>query len=117
MRIAQGLGLGTRLPDQPQPSRLGDLARAPRAGQVIQRADGADRCGSSGIASHPLRIEAKPGCGFTHAPAGCQLPGEMKRILERDALPRWRARSIAEITRGDIVEGIETIVERGSPVA
>jgi hypothetical protein len=73
MRIAQGLGLGTRLPDQPQPRRLRDLARAPGAGQVVQRPDGPDRCGSPGTASHPLPTESKPGCRFTHASARRQL--------------------------------------------
>ena len=42
---------------------------------------------------------------------------EMRRILEFDALPRWRGRSIAEITGADVAEAIEAIVARGSPVA
>jgi integrase len=42
---------------------------------------------------------------------------EMRRILEHDALPRWRSRPIAEITGADVVEAIEAIVARGAPVA
>jgi hypothetical protein len=42
---------------------------------------------------------------------------EMKRILEKDALPRWKGRSIASITPADVLEAVEAIVERGSPVA
>jgi integrase len=41
---------------------------------------------------------------------------ETKRILERDALPRWKGRPVADITAADVVEAIETIVQRGSPV-
>ncbi len=77
MRIAQALGLGTRLPDQPQPRCLRDLARASGAGQVVQRADSSDRCGSPGAASHPRRMKAEPGCGFPRASA--------RRPLQHDA--------------------------------
>lgn len=42
---------------------------------------------------------------------------EMKRILERDALPRWGDRPIAAITGADVVEAVEAIVARGSLVA
>jgi integrase len=48
---------------------------------------------------------------------GRRSTGEMRRILERDALPRWRGKPISEITGTDVVEAIETIVARGSPVA
>src|SRR5829696_4517673 len=41
----------------------------------------------------------------------------MKRILEKDALPRWKDRSIGMITAADVIEGIDAIIERGSPVA
>jgi integrase len=48
---------------------------------------------------------------------GRRSTGEMRRILERDALPRWRDKPVAEITGADVVEAIEAIVARGSPVA
>ncbi|EIM26831.1 tyrosine-type recombinase/integrase [Microvirga lotononidis] len=48
---------------------------------------------------------------------GRRSTGEMRRILERDALPRWRNKPVAEITGADVVEAIEAIVARGSPVA
>lgn len=47
---------------------------------------------------------------------GRRSTGEMRRILERDALPRWRGRPISEITGADVAEAIESIVARGSPV-
>ena len=42
---------------------------------------------------------------------------ETRRILEKDALPRWRGCPIGSITSADVVEAVEAIVERGSPVA
>jgi integrase len=41
----------------------------------------------------------------------------MRRILERDALPHWRCKPVAEITGADVTEAISKIVQRGSPVA
>jgi integrase len=48
---------------------------------------------------------------------GRRSAAETKRILVKDALPRWKERSIAGITAGDVVEAVDAIVERGSPVA
>ncbi|GEO13795.1 tyrosine-type recombinase/integrase [Microvirga aerophila] len=48
---------------------------------------------------------------------GRRSTDEMRRVLERDALPHWRGKPIAEITGADVVEVIEAIVSRGSPVA
>jgi integrase len=48
---------------------------------------------------------------------GRRSTDEMRRILERDALPRWRDKPVAEITGADVAEAIEAIVARGSPVA
>jgi len=41
---------------------------------------------------------------------------EAERDLERDALPKWRSRPIASITRRDVIDLVEKIVERGAPV-
>lgn len=41
---------------------------------------------------------------------------ETKRIFERELLPRWKARSIHDITRRDIIKVIDDIAERGSPI-
>ena len=48
---------------------------------------------------------------------GRRSADETRRILERDALPRWRGRPVGEITGAEVAEAIETIVARGSPVA
>src|SRR4051812_3774024 len=48
---------------------------------------------------------------------GRRSADETRRILERDALPRWRGRPIEEITGAEVAEAIEVIVARGSPVA
>ena len=48
---------------------------------------------------------------------GRRSADETRRILEKDALPRWSGRPIASITAADVVEAVEAIVERGSPVA
>jgi integrase len=48
---------------------------------------------------------------------GRRSAGETKRILEKDALPRWKGRSIASITASDVVEAVDAIVDRVSPVA
>jgi integrase len=41
---------------------------------------------------------------------------EAKRDLECDALRKWRTRPIASITRRDVIDLIDGIIERGAPV-
>jgi integrase len=41
---------------------------------------------------------------------------EGKRILERDVLPKWRKRPIASISRRDVIDLIDGILERGATV-
>jgi integrase len=41
---------------------------------------------------------------------------EARRILEKDALPRWRDRPIASITRRDVLELIDAIGARGAEI-
>ena len=48
---------------------------------------------------------------------GRRSSGEMRRILEKDALPYWSGRPIESITPADVVERVEAIVDRGRPVA
>jgi len=40
----------------------------------------------------------------------------VKRLLNADVLPRWQHRPIAEISRRDVLELIDGVVDRGSPV-
>ncbi len=40
---------------------------------------------------------------------------EMRRIVERDVLPRWGARRLAEIRRREVLELLDAITDRGSP--
>lgn len=41
---------------------------------------------------------------------------ETARVLNRDVIPKWRARPIAEITRGDVNKLVDAIAARGAPV-
>jgi integrase len=41
---------------------------------------------------------------------------DAKRNLEHDALPKWRNRPIASITRGAVIDLVDEIVERGAGV-
>jgi integrase len=42
---------------------------------------------------------------------------EVKRVLEKDALPKWRDRRVAEINRREIAELIDGIADRGAVTA
>ena len=42
---------------------------------------------------------------------------EDQRILEKDAIPRWRHITAKDITRRDVVALLDDIVDRGSPIA
>jgi len=42
---------------------------------------------------------------------------EDERILEKDAIPRWRHLKAKDITRRDVVALLDDIVDRGSPIA
>jgi integrase len=41
---------------------------------------------------------------------------EIERLIQRDALPRWRHRPIDSITRHDVIALLDAIVDRGAPV-
>src|SRR3954453_6225683 len=43
--------------------------------------------------------------------------GEISRILKREIVARWGARSIHEIKKRDVIELVSSVIERGSPVA
>ena len=42
--------------------------------------------------------------------------GEVKRILDKDVLPRWWNRPIEEIGRADVIELLDAVQDRGSPI-
>jgi integrase len=46
-----------------------------------------------------------------------EIPGEVIRILNKDVLPFWRERDARTISAREIVERLDAIVARGSPVA
>jgi integrase len=48
---------------------------------------------------------------------GRRSADEIRRVLEKDALPHWRDKPIEAINAADVIEAIEAIVERGAPVA
>jgi integrase len=41
---------------------------------------------------------------------------ETRRVIEKELMPSWAAKSLRQITRRDIVQLLDGIVERGSPV-
>jgi integrase len=51
-----------------------------------------------------------------HARAKKRSADEDARILEADVLPRWRDRSVRELTRRDVRELVQRIADRGSPI-
>lgn len=42
--------------------------------------------------------------------------GEVKRSVDRELLPKWKGRPIASITRRDVMDLLDGIADRGSPV-
>lgn len=42
---------------------------------------------------------------------------ETERLLKKDVVPAWRGRRIQEITRADVIDLLDRIVDRGSPIA
>jgi integrase len=41
---------------------------------------------------------------------------EVKRLIERETLPAWRGRLMSNITRRDVLDCIDAVVDRGSPI-
>jgi integrase len=41
---------------------------------------------------------------------------EVKRLIERETLPIWNGRPMSNITRRDVLDRIDTVVDRGSPI-
>ena len=54
---------------------------------------------------------------YAKANQKAETAAENKRILEREVVKPWRGRHLAEITRADVHELLDGIVDRGSPVA
>jgi integrase len=48
---------------------------------------------------------------------GKRSAAEIRRSLDREVRPVWGKRRIGDITRRDVVEILDTVVDRGSPVA
>jgi hypothetical protein len=42
---------------------------------------------------------------------------EVRKSIERTVLPRWRDRMIATIARRDVIEAIDKVADRGTPIA
>ena len=42
---------------------------------------------------------------------------EISRILKREIVGRWGSRSVHDVTRGDVIELVSEIVDRGAPVS
>jgi len=56
-----------------------------------------------------LEHHARPNCSPAHA-------AETERILKREALPRWRTTPIDKITRGQVIDVLDSIKDRGAPI-
>jgi len=41
---------------------------------------------------------------------------ETRRIFDKDVLPKWGARDIRSITRADVIDLLDTIVDDGRPI-
>jgi integrase len=41
---------------------------------------------------------------------------ELERVMRRDVMPRWGDRPLASVTRRDVIELVDGVVDRGSPV-
>jgi integrase len=41
---------------------------------------------------------------------------EVKRLIERETLPTWQGRPMSSITRRDVLDCIDAVVDRGSPI-
>jgi len=48
--------------------------------------------------------------------AGNRTVSEVKRIFDRDVLPKWGKRPIGTITRRDVIAILDAVVDRGAPV-
>jgi len=42
---------------------------------------------------------------------------ETERLLKKDVVPAWTGRRVQELTRGDVIDLLDQIVDRGSPIA
>lgn len=42
--------------------------------------------------------------------------GELERVMRRDIMPEWGDRPVSSVTRRDVIELVDAIVDRGSPV-
>jgi integrase len=51
-----------------------------------------------------------------HRARGNRWSPEVQRIFDRDILPKWGDRLLPSITRSEVIELLDRIVERGSPV-
>jgi integrase len=58
----------------------------------------------------------KIGTQFIEKHAAQRRWREWGRVMERDVIPAWGARPVAEITRRDVIEFIDGIVARGAPI-
>lgn len=48
--------------------------------------------------------------------ANNRTKGAVKRLIDKDATPAWRHRHVADIGRADVLDVIDKVVDRGSPI-
>ncbi|MFN4354896.1 tyrosine-type recombinase/integrase [Parvibaculum sp.] len=96
------------------------LARArEKAGQAVEAAErGIDPVGLRRAARDAAAdsVSAVAAEWLKRDQAGNRTYAEVKRVMERDVLPRWKHRNIRSITRRDALDLLDKIADRGAPV-
>lgn len=90
-----------------------------KAGEVVEAAErGIDPVGLKRAAREASRdtVAAIAADWLARDQAGNRTHAEVKRAIERDVLRKWKHRNIHTLTRRDVLELIEGIVDRGAPV-
>jgi integrase len=111
---------------------LGTVARIPKVEKARDLARESMRQAQAGV--HP--VEAKRTAKAAHSSAGDTFSAvadlfidryakpntrpitcaETKRLIERELKPEWGSRPILDISRRDVIELLDGIIDRGSPV-
>ena len=48
--------------------------------------------------------------------SGNRSKDDVKRIIDKDATPSWKGRHVSDLTRRDVLDVIDAVVDRGAPV-
>jgi integrase len=95
------------------------LADARKAAQAALRAasEGKDPAATKAEGTDAGTVKARFEEWMKRDQATNRTADEVRRTFERDVLPKWSARQASAITKGDVLELVESVVDRGAPVA